>query len=86
MLVLNKVSADATVESVRNETEPGSLLAAAGDAIQQVYCTGNRTGLTNTHFSQTFEGVDLSQQAVQHFVCKSGRAHYPMAGISGRGA
>jgi len=36
--------------------------------------------------------VDLEMKAkrivmaVQHFVCKSGRAHYPMAGISGRGA
>src|SRR5215471_14885107 len=61
LLVQHKSSDDDAVEALTGAIPTDPTLYRCMDVIQQVYRDRNRTEITNTHFSLSLLGLDLSQ-------------------------
>ena len=61
LLVQHKSSDDDSVEALTGAVPTDPTLYRCMDVIQQVYVDRNRTESTNTHFSLSLRGLDLSQ-------------------------
>ena len=57
LLVWQKVSQDDSITAIRTSAEESALAIA----IRRVYIEKNRTELSNTHFSLSLQGLDLSK-------------------------